>query len=261
MHASYSEGSTILTADRQVRLLAQDPAETPGSWPMFQANARHTGYLPIGIDPARFTLRWQVDVGGENGLNPVAAGEGKVFVTTRNTLFALRANDGGEIWSATFPTANSVNPPSFAYGNAYVQTGDHTTDTWLRAFDAENGEVVFKVPHYAQWESYFAPTLFDGKAYVNGGYYGGVYAFDGYSGDQLWFADLPQYDEWTPAVDTNRVWAYVGEYLPGLYAQLRSTGGIDLFVEDPLFEWNGWSMNLARSSVSRTTCSSFTTAG
>jgi outer membrane protein assembly factor BamB len=255
LRASFAQGSDTVAAQKTVRCLADDPAEKPGSWPMFQADARHSGYLPLSLSPSTFKLAWQKALSGLP-LNPVAAGEGKVFATVLTYfddtahLFALSARDGTTLWSKRFtgtpPGIFSVNPPSFAYGNVYVQTGDHSTDTWLHAVDGTTGEPVFQAPHEAQWERYYAPTLYDGKAYVNGGYYGGMYAFDAYSGTQLWYTPLPQYDQWTPAVDADRVYAYVGEYTPGLYVKDRLTGvPAPNFVPDPNFEWNGWSMNLA----------------
>jgi hypothetical protein len=81
--------------------------------------------------------------------------------------------------------------------------------------------------------------------YANGGYYGGMYAFDAYSGAQVWSAGLPQYDEWTPAVDAKYAYAYLGEYSPKLYALDRKTGKMAWAIEDPDFDWNGWSMNLS----------------
>ena len=250
LHAEYTEGDT-LTATKAVRCLKDDPAEKPGSWPMFQADAQHTGHVSVPFDPAGLTLQWQRNFGSNFALNPVAAGEGKVFVSLLTyfsnvpSLFALRAEDGATLWSKNFGDVFSVNPPSFAYGNVYVQTGDHSSDTWLRAFDGDSGVQIFQAPHAAQWERYFAPTLYDGKAYVDGGYYGGMYGFDAYSGAQLWFTPLQQFDEWTPAVDAGRAYAYLGDYASGLYGLNRSTGATDVFVPDPSFEWNGWGMNLA----------------
>lgn len=251
LQATFVQGEETRTAEKQVLVLADPVAETPGAWPMYQANARHTGHLGISFDPSALRLKWQRDVGNGKALNPVAAGDGKVFVTlvtyfdNLQTLFALGAADGGTLWSKGFGAVYSVNPPSYAYGNVYLQTGNHGSDTWLRAFDGETGDVVFKSPHAAQWERYLAPTIYDGKVYINGGYYGGMYGFEAFAGGQLWYADLPQYDGWTPAVDAGRAYAYVGEYTPGLYARDRATGASSYFVADPNFDWNGWSMGLA----------------
>jgi hypothetical protein len=248
--ATLTWGPDTLVAQKSVVCLAVDPAERTGSWPMFQANAAHTGYLPVTLRPETFHFRWKKTLGTGLALNPVAAGEGKVFATTlvyfvdAPQLFALRSSDGATLWSKGFGSVFSVNPPSFAYGNVYVQTGNHSTDTWLHALDGASGDTVFQAPHEAQWERYYAPTVYAGKAYVNGGYYGGMYGFDAYTGARLWFSSLQQYDQWTPAVEEVRAFSYQGEYYPGLYVKDRVTGVPgEFFVGDPSFEWSGWSMN------------------
>jgi outer membrane protein assembly factor BamB len=255
LHASLVEGIDSLIAQKPVLCVAEDPAEKTSSWPMFQANARHTGYLPIGLEPGGFRVVWQKDLGEAVALNPVAAGEGKVFATVLSSfanttqLFALRSRDGATLWSKGFGEVFSVNPPSFAYGNVYVQTGKGIStapDPLLHAFDGTTGALLFEARFSAQWERYLAPTLYDGKVYVNGGGNGGMYSFDAYSGTELWFTTLPQYDQWTPAVDADHAFAYAGSYAPGLYVKDRLTGvPAANFVADPNFEWDGWSMNLA----------------
>jgi hypothetical protein len=251
IRATYTEGDRTLQGVLPVLCRAQLPEVDVTTWPMFQADSRHTGYRPLSFRPEQFVLRWQRDVVRGVGLNPVTAADGKVFCTLRvyfgtlESLHTLDAKDGTKLWSKTFSNVFSVNPPSYAYGNVYVQTGNHGSDTWLRAYQADNGNPVFQSPHSAQWERYFAPTIDDGKVYVNGGYYGGMYAFDAISGRQLWFLSLPQYDQWTPAVSADQVIAYVGEYTPGLYVARRSSGTLDFTIPDPDFDWNGWSMDLA----------------
>jgi outer membrane protein assembly factor BamB len=115
----------------------------------------------------------------------------------------------------------------------------------LNAFNATTGQVVFNAPHQAQWERYYAPTIDAGTVYVNGGTYGGMYAFDAFTGVMQWFQPLNQYDEWTPALDASLAYAYLGEYQPGLFAVDRRTGARVFFVPDPDFRWSGWSMHLA----------------
>ena len=255
LRVSYTEGDVTRTAEKEVlyREILTDPATD--AWPMYQANARHTGYVPLSLDPAGFELLWQRTVAQGRALNPVTAADGKVFCslvsyfTGGDSLFALDAASGSVLWSKSFTGSNggpfSVNPPSYAFGNVYIQTGNHGSDTWLRAYDAATGEFAFQSAHSAQWERYFAPTIHDGKVFVNGGYYGGAYGFDAFTGAQEWFTGLPQYDEWTPAVEGDRVYCYVGEYQPGLYILDRTSGVTVGFIADPNFDWNGWSMDLA----------------
>jgi outer membrane protein assembly factor BamB len=258
VRATYAEGDVVRHAEKAVvyRVALDDPSAT--EWPMFQANAKHTGHVPLSLDAADFELLWRTPISASLALNPLTVAEGRVFGSLSGTfrrdasVFVLDAADGSMSWSKTFTGAvitggavYSVNPPSFGYGNVYVQTCDNALDTWLHAFDAVTGEPVFRSLHGAQWERYYAPTLRDGKVYVNGGDYGGAYGFDALTGVQLWFQDLPQFDQWTPAVDEERVYAYVGTYSPGLYVMRRDTGQLEFMIPDPGFEWNGWSMNLA----------------
>lgn len=224
-------------------------ARAEDGWPMFQRTASHTGYLPISLDPRLFMLQWQRTLGTLD-LNPVTAADGRVFASevgyfNNPSLSTLDAKTGSTLWSKSYGSVFSVNPPSYAYGNVYIQTGNHATDTYLRAYRADTGDLVFRSAHAAQWERYYAPTILDGAVYVNGGYYGGMYAFDASSGQQLWFQPLPQYDQWTPAVDERFAYAYVGEYSPGLYVIDRLTGALVFTIPDAYFDWDGWSMNLA----------------
>jgi outer membrane protein assembly factor BamB len=248
---AYEELGRRVMDERTVTVIASSDPPPGTAWGTFQGNASHTGYVPVSLDPGQFGLRWEREVMPGRQLNPVAMAEGRVFASTivyfndEPQLFALDVRDGATLWSKSFGDVFSVNPPAAAYGNVYVQTGNHGTDTFLRAFDAATGDVIFTAPHAAQWERYYAPTIVDGTVYVNGGYYGGAYAFDAFSGIGRWFLDLPQYDQWTPAVDAARIYAYVGEYAPGLYVADRATGALEFMIPDDNFDWNGWSMNLA----------------
>ncbi len=228
------------------------------SWPMFQVNPAHTGYLPVSLEPGQFHVRWTKNLGalpiGTFPVNPVAAGDGRIYATLRvssndvTQLFALGTSDGATLWTRNFGDVHSVNPPSYVNGRVYLQTGNHSSDSWLWALDSTSGTTIFQSPVSEQWPRHYAPTVSGGKVYVNSGYYGGMYGFNGTNGDQLWFTGLPQYDQWTPAVDATRAYAYVGDYAPGLYIK-KLIDGTDwepvAFIPDPDFEWNGWSMNSA----------------
>jgi PQQ-like domain len=251
LHVEYTAGGMTVRSDKTIVVRPGGSADQPDAWETFQGNASHTGYVPISLEPDVFSLLWQRAIGSGAALNPVTAADGRVFVSLVTyfndipTLFVLDARDGETLWSKGFGDVFSVNPPSFAYGNVYIQTGHDGSLPLLHAYDAATGAVVFEAPFDAQWERYYAPTIFNGVVYVNAGYYGGMYGFDAFSGEQRWFMDLPQYDQWTPAVDANYAYAYVGEYSPGLYVANRLTGASAFTIPDPHFDWNGWSMNLA----------------
>ena len=221
-------------------------------WSTYQGNAKHNGYVDTSVAGSAISFLWSHDFGAQ--LNPPAIANGQIFTSQQarfrsgHPLVAMDVHTGAEIWNhPDFGSVNSINPPAYANGKVYIQTGKGTTSNapYLYAFDATDGSLVYRSTFSAQWESYYAPTIYDGDVYINGGYYGGSYRFDGNNGNQRWFHDLPQYDDWTPAVDQDYVYAYVGEYSPGLYVLNRQTGARLFSIPDPNFDWSGWSMNLA----------------
>lgn len=216
-------------------------------WPGFQGNPAHTGYVAETLNPSQFAFKWQIAAGNGQPLNPVAAASGRVFVSTIGYfndpgLYVYDAGTGAALWHVNFGSVFSVNPPALADGRVYLQTGNHGTDTYLRAYDAATGQLAFQAPHEAQWERYYAPTIMGDEVFINGGYYGGMYAFGASDGTRKWFRGLAQYDQWTPAVDDTYAYAYVGGELSVVE---RSTGLVAYSILDPNFEWNGWSMHLA----------------
>ena len=217
-------------------------------WTTYQGNASHTGYNPVSMDPNVFQELWSTSV-STAALNPVTAGDGKVFVTT-NAYFgvqdakALDARTGAALWSHNFGNIHSVHPPAYANGTVYLQTGGHG-DSFLWGLDAANGSVRVKSAYLNQWSRYFAPVIVGASVYVAGGYYGGMYAFSATEGVQRWFAALNQYDQFTPAVSDGRVYAYTGNNQPKLTVADAATGAIVYEIADPGFVWDGWSMNTA----------------
>ena len=217
-------------------------------WTTYQGNARHTGYNPVMADTRVFGELWTKTV-STAALNPVTAGDGKVFVTT-NSYFgiqqarALDARTGSELWMRDFGNISAVNPPAFANGAVYLQTGGHA-DSFLWALDATTGSVRFQSAFGNQWSRYFAPTIVGATVYMAGGYYGGMYAFSATEGVQRSFTSLNQYDQFTPAVNGGFVYAYTGLYTPKLTVADATTGLVAYEIADPGFVWDGWSMNSA----------------
>lgn len=248
---SFTQDGAAVAATKSVRCLREDPAESPGRWPMYQANARHTGYLPVSLEPRMFRVRWRRDLGNVYARNPVAAGEGGVFVTapgytsSPSQVWALDARDGSTRWTRSFDGVDSIAPPGFAHGLVYAQTVNYGS-SYLRAFDAEDGSPVFKFLHELQFDRYYAPTFHERDVYVPGGAYGGLFRLDAYSGAQHWFTTLPDQDKWTPAVDGDSVYAYFGGRTPGLYVKDRLLGvPANYFVPDANFNPLYYDLDLA----------------
>jgi outer membrane protein assembly factor BamB len=226
--------TTGWTADRVVYVHAVDSVDNWGefsqvtldiqpeaaaNWPTYGQNPGHTGYNASQTGAASFVLAWERDlfsllgVSSARPLAQVALANGVVAAsvdTSDGGVMALDASNGSERWRRTFTNKHSINPPTIAYGTVYFQQGNHGSDSFLFALNILTGQEMWRSPFAAQWESYLAPTVSEGKVFVNGGYYGGMYGYDAFDGDQLWFVDLAQYDGWTPAYSQGAVYSCVG---------------------------------------------------
>lgn len=209
-------------------------------WTTFQGNAAHTGYVDAAIDPNQFTARFQgppLLVGGLGGgftqnTMTLTAANGQFFAANGNILYARHESDSSVVWQYDFSGLQqpSTNPPAVANGVVYIAAGQQGS-TYLFAFQASNGTLVFKSQMSSQWEHYLAPTVGASGVYTNAGTYGGLYGFDT-SGNLLFFDGLAQQDEWTPAVDANSVYAYTGD---ALHIVDPVTGVEQMSITDPTF--------------------------
>jgi uncharacterized protein YjdB len=241
-----SEGKT---GTASLQILARPTADWSQAtmWTTHQGNARHTGYVPVTADPTAFDSLWARSPLGSTSLNPVTEGDGRLFISGYayfggQTLATVNARTGAPVWSHSFGTIHGVHPPAYGNGRVYATTSGHQ-DANLYAFDAATGAVAFRERYGNQWSRYFAPVVVGETVYMAGGYYDGMYAFASTDGAQRWFANTNQYDEWTPAVDNGRVYAYTGSYSPKLQVHNAATGAELFSIPDPGFSWNGWSMD------------------
>lgn len=183
------------------------PCAASAGWSTYQGNSDHTGYVPVAFVPlATPELRWEKQPFGPSlSTGGLAVGNGRVFVTPVSAwsasapLVALDLAQGQERWRVDFGNVYSVNPPALdGNGRVYVATGNHTPNTFLRAYDAETGAFRWRTAMAAQWEHYLAPTIVGNRVASNGGYYGGIYAMDLATGDNHYGTPLPQCDRMTP---------------------------------------------------------------
>ncbi len=215
-----------------------------GDWTTLGNGPTHTGYFPGYVGEARLAPLWSLEVDGI--VNPILAVGADVYVTVglyfgEGFALSLDAATGDQQWRYDLPEANSVNPATWYDDKLYFQRGNHSGDTHLWCLDAAEGDVLWRSPHSAQWEHYYAPTIADGKVWVNGGSYGGLYGFDADDGDELFFTNLAQYDEWTPAYDDGVVYAWVA----GTFSAHDPSTGVLLWELELGWDWHGYDMDTA----------------
>jgi hypothetical protein len=231
-------------------------------WSTFQANAAHTAFVPVTLDPSVFATRWlwttpnpatgQNSDGAPTHVSTLTVAGGQLYVDSGYVLYALREFDHSTVWQHDFSGVDAVpgfpaalNPPAVSGGTTFVATSGQY-GTYMFGLDSATGTVLFKTPFGAQWEHYLAPTVDGGVVFEDGGGYGGMYAFDATAGTQKFYASLQQFDEWTPAVDASYAYAYIGGQTAGTPAQLnmvdRNSGSVVYSIPDTSYQWDGYSM-------------------
>lgn len=194
-------------------------------WETFQRDAAHTGFVPVTLDPTVFATRWQWTAPNAD-LSTVTTGGGRLYMNSHSVTYALSEFDHSIVWQRDFSSLAGpiispiLNPPAVSGGKTFVATSIQQVN-FLYVLNAADGSALFQSGVSSQGELHLAPTVDNGGVFVNGGAYGGIYGFDVNTGAQSFFTQLPQLDEWTPAVDANYAYAYVGQ--PG-----QSVGQLDL---------------------------------
>jgi outer membrane protein assembly factor BamB len=190
-------------------LKSLSPVSGGTDWAMHASNPAHNGYLPVTIDPAQFSRRWQwrpQDPKIKN-LSDIVTSQGRVFLTTNAGfmgtdpgggyyVIAIDETGGSSLW--TYPISNStgagvhtMNPPSVVDGKVYAVAGNNPSST-LYALDAANANLIWSTGFATQWDYYDTPTVMNGLIVNHAGFNsGGIAAFDVITGGMKWLNDCP----------------------------------------------------------------------
>lgn len=214
-------------------------------WETYQGNAAHTGHVPVTLDPSRFSPRWSwKPPKSYSSLTPPVIANGLVYVANSvpwtsdvpRTLYALRESDKEIEWLFDFGNTVTANPPAVSGGKVFIATtGDENASMW--SLDASTGVQLSKTPLGAQMDRYYAPTIEGGTVYSACSSSLGMCAFNHADGARNWFTQLAYYEDWTPAVDANHAYSFLGGVLSAL---VKSTGQVAFTIKDPKFERDGF---------------------
>ena len=224
-------------------------SEFPGNWTMFGSNPQHTAYNSYDSINIPLKLSWSKEMANMY-VNQVCIVNDQVVATTNSSaavegVYALNTETGETNWEQHLTASAYINPPAYAYGHIYVQQ-ELLNDSYLLAYDLITGNLKWQSPYDSQIDEHFAPTVADGQVFINGGTFGGVYAFDAISGEENWFYDLPQYDKWTPAYLNDTIYSFTADNSNdnGYLAALNAQSGMLLWDKSDIsFNWSGYSMN------------------
>ncbi len=220
---------------------------TVPDWETHQGNARHSGEVPIRLNPAKFSKAWEwrrpASTDPIGGINPVVTRAGKVYVTTdvyfgEARLYALNEATGAEVWFQSMGNAPAFNPPAIGAGKVYAAVTGHE-ETFLWAFDLNTGTFQHKSAFTGQWPHFLAPTVVDDQVYQGSGYYGGeIKAFSTTDGSLKWTAVAGgTWDMFTPAVDSQSVYHHNGA---SLFVFDKVTGAEKARIADPFGSSSGY---------------------
>ena len=193
----------ITAAGRRSGLSAQDSFLVFTSWPQIGYSADHLGVNPYEnvLSPATvpgMDVDWMFFVEGGFTSSPAVAG-GKVYASSSNTMYAIDAATGAQLWSATGGALAS----SPAVTNGAVVTGAGDSD--VCALDAATGAQIWSFATGDEVAS--SPVVADGIVYVGSNDHN-VYALDAATGAKLWSYATGEAVLSSPAVARERsTWA------------------------------------------------------
>ncbi len=165
-------------------------------WATTQGSATHSGYVPVTLDPAAFNIRWvwrapEFPRSVGEIISPAVTDDGKVFVTIegRRLLYAIDEYAGAERWHHEFTlnstTGTKTYAPATSDGSVFVTAAD-SRDSYLWAFDAESGNVPYRITFAQYQQQALDAPIFAGDDVVVGGAHFGAWAFDRHSGALAW---------------------------------------------------------------------------
>ena len=220
-------------------------ASLAGDWNTYGNGPAHTGYFPGGLGNATFSTRWVTNISGlTQPLQQVAVAGGRIFVSAyqlfgSGNFAALVETNGQPIWSCNFPSVLSLNPPTYDAGNVFVERIYPGSSSSVWSFNAANGATNWVALLNAQFATCLPPTIANGRVWVEGGYNGGMYAFNETNGAQFFFTKLDNIDAWDPTWYNGRIYTWVA----GNFREHEPQTGTVLWSTNLTWSWSGYDMN------------------
>jgi hypothetical protein len=216
-------------------------------WPTLGHDPQHTGQNGDETGTPPMVDSWKaVVVPGGNALSSPVVENGRVFVTSQTyfgssvPLTALNVADGSALWTYNFGSLSSIGFPAVSNGAVYVQTIDETERAFLWSIGAASGSVTWSAAFATQWAALWAPTVVGSTVFVDGGEYGGLYAFAVGDGSEV-FANtqIGQYDSWSPAYFNGNIYTFVA----GTFQASDPSTGTAVWSTSTTWNWDGYSMD------------------
>jgi hypothetical protein len=219
-------------------LTALAPIAGLSPWSTYNGNATQNAYLPVSLDPARFSRRWNTTIAAAETGAPVADG-GRVFVSRADsngqwTLTATSEAHGEVLWRYDLGPQTGAAAVAAGNGRVFVfSTGGTGGVLWT--LDQASGRLLGKTNRVGSSEYRRAPTVVDDAVYL--GETAGMSRIDAATGLVQWENRNLRWSSgyWTPAVDGGLAYTVQSNQL---YALNTNDGSIAFNVEDAQLAWN-----------------------
>ena len=235
--SSLLASAVTVDADQQyLPLVARGQGSQPigaanADWPMLGYNVARTAYNTADPGASRYTLAWETAplvAGGLPRISLSAVGDTVVATagTSNVSIIAFDAYTGAIRWRKDRAgKPGGISGPSIVYHNVYYMINNHSDDTFILVDDLATGEERWRAPVYPQWQLDLSPLVVGNQLFTNGGYTGGVQAFDAGSGAEEWFVFIENYEDHAITFGNGQLYA---ESRRGLYGINPNTGEITL---------------------------------
>ncbi|MEO0454369.1 MAG: PQQ-binding-like beta-propeller repeat protein [Verrucomicrobiota bacterium] len=179
------------------------------NWPTTGGNNSRNGYYPSSQASADFTLLWEFNAPLEP--HETIIGDKVAYITNATSITAVNAYTGAILWDNFNEEQNELNPPAYSEGKLFLQIQDSDpTFNHLVCMDATNGKTIWTSPYEDQhFSEYYSPSIVGDTVYVNGGKHGGLYAFNAFTGAEIFHNEsLPQETQSTPTYYNGRLFTF-----------------------------------------------------
>ncbi len=144
-------------------------------------------YFPGGdpalycVDPVSKEVLWKTAVTSQITATP-SLWETEVFLVTKDSILAMDATSGKQIWTAEIN--GSISSPAISSDRIYVGSDDKPKGH-MSCFDARNGSLIWRTEVNGPVKS--SPLVLDGRVYFGtSSGEGAVYALDARDGSVVW---------------------------------------------------------------------------
>lgn len=200
---------------------AQAPFVVNTDWSQFgfEPDGRRVNPYENVLSPetvGALNLKWSYPSTGGTNSSPAVVGGVAYFGSQDNHVYAIKVDNGTQLWSYDTGYFNGASSPAVADGVVYVGSQNGI----VYALDAAKGDEL--------WSYTTGDSVWSSPAVVNGVVYvasedGQLYALDAGSGKKLWSYATGAYVYSSPAVANGAV--YVGSSDHKIYALDANTGG------------------------------------